>query len=145
MASGGGDAEGGRRSISDRINDVIDAVELRDGQKYSGRWIARRSTELGYPLTPANLSHIRLGRTQSPTFRVIEGIAKALGVDVRAFLSDSPGVTEAGEALVRFRSFDTGALNDRGRQAFDAVARSLLADFERQDEFRAPDDSTGGQ
>ncbi len=55
---------------------------------YSAKAIAARSTERGFRLGESYLSQLRSGKAKSPSFRTVEGIAAAFGVDVHYFLED---------------------------------------------------------
>ncbi|MEV6771785.1 hypothetical protein AB0N05_24490 [Nocardia sp. NPDC051030] len=82
------DCAGEIESLTRTLNRLIEFAEERDGRRYTNREIAAAATTLGYAMSAAELSHIRLGRVRNPGFRKVEGISLALGVDIRAFLVD---------------------------------------------------------
>nr|WP_279101223.1 XRE family transcriptional regulator [Gordonia bronchialis] len=95
MASGSGvSAEGGASSNVDpglfarRLEELFRTVPGPNGRAYSAKAIAQRSTERGFRLGESYLSQLRSGKAKSPSFRTVEGIAAAFGVDVHYFLED---------------------------------------------------------
>lgn len=140
------------QTLADRINAVIAAAEERDEHRYTTRYIAERAAALGYPLTQANLSHIRTGRVKNPGFRTIEGVARVLGVEVGVFEESPAAEHESGHGTregaggevtsVAFRRFDITSLNELGRESFSSVVSAILQDFENRPEFHAQPPAT---
>ncbi len=143
--------------IGRRLNQVIEAAQQRDSRMYSNKDIAERSTELGYPVSPAQVSHIRLGRVRNPGFRVIEGISLALGVDVREFLDGAAAdqarleskfrkeLADSGVEAVGFRLSELSTLNDVGRSTFMSIVSDILRDLQSHELYRRrrPEESSG--
>lgn len=71
-----------------RLEELFRTVPGPNGRAYSAKAIAARSTERGFRLGESYLSHLRSGKAKSPSFRTVEGIAAAFGVDVHYFLED---------------------------------------------------------
>jgi transcriptional regulator with XRE-family HTH domain len=136
--------------IARHLNRVIAAAQQRDSRSYSNKDIAERSTALGYPLSPAQVSHIRLGRVRNPSFRTVEGISVALGVDVREFLDGAAAqqadvesrlaaeLSEAGVEAIGFRLSELGTLNELGRSTFGAIVGNILRDLQQHELYRRP-------
>lgn len=136
--------------IARHLNRVIAAAQQRDARSYSNKDIAERSTALGYPLSPAQVSHIRLGRVRNPSFRTIEGISVALGVDVREFLDGAAAqqadvdsrlaaqLSEAGVEAIGFRLSELSTLNELGRSTFGAIVGNILRDLQQHELYRRP-------
>lgn len=136
--------------IARHLNRVIAAAQQRDARGYSNKDIAERSTALGYPLSPAQVSHIRLGRVRNPSFRTIEGISVALGVDVREFLDGAAAqqagiesrlaaeLSEAGVAAIGFRLSELSTLNELGRSTFGTIVGNILRDLQQHELYRRP-------
>lgn len=145
-------------SIARQLNRVIEAAQQRDGGVYSNKNIATRSTELGYPVSPAQVSHIRTGRVRNPSFRAMEGIALALGVDVREFLDGEAArqadtesaldrqLAKAGVEAIGFRLSELGRLNALGQSTFKSIVTTILSDLQSQQMYRREDasDDEGG-
>lgn len=74
--------------FAERLEQLFHTVPDPSGRRYTGSAIARRSTELGFKLGESYLSQLRSGKARTPSFRTVEGIAAAFGVDVRYFLED---------------------------------------------------------
>lgn len=136
--------------IACHLNRVITLAQERDSRTYSNKDIAERSTELGYPLSPAQVSHIRLGRVRNPSFRTIEGISVALGVDVREFLDGAAAhqaeeesrllaqLEDAGVEALGFRLSELSKLNALGRSTFGAIVGNILRDLQEHELYRQP-------
>ncbi len=71
-----------------RLEELFRTVFGPNGRAYSAKAIAARSTERGFRLGESYLSQLRSGKAKSPSFRTVEGIAAAFGVDVHYFLED---------------------------------------------------------
>lgn len=139
--------------IARHLNRVIARAQQRDSRMYSNKDIAERSTEHGYPLSPAQVSHIRLGRVRNPSFRTIEGISVALGADVREFLDGAAAeqadsgselaaeLAEAGVEAIGFRLSELGKLNALGRSTFGAIVGNILRDLQQHELYRQPADT----
>ncbi|MBN4925366.1 XRE family transcriptional regulator [Hoyosella rhizosphaerae] len=80
---------GDRGVFADRLEELFRSVPDPKGRRFTGSAIARRSTELGFKLGESYLSQLRSGKARTPSFRTVEGIAAAFGVDVRYFLEDA--------------------------------------------------------
>jgi len=71
-----------------RLEELFRTVPGPNGRAYSAKAIAQRSTARGFRLGESYLSQLRSGKAKSPSFRTVEGIAAAFGVDVHYFLED---------------------------------------------------------
>ncbi len=71
-----------------RLEELFRTIPGPNGRAYSAKAIAARSTERGFRLGESYLSQLRSGKAKSPSFRTVEGIAAAFGVDVHYFLED---------------------------------------------------------
>ncbi|MFI5782602.1 hypothetical protein [Nocardia sp. NPDC051570] len=142
--------------IGRRLNQLIEAAQQRDSRVYGNKDIAERSTELGYPVSPAQVSHIRLGRVRNPGFRIIEGISLALGVDVREFLDGAAAdqarlesklhkeLADSGVEAVGFRLSELGTLNAVGRSTFMSIVGDILRDLQSHEVYRRHSDDSNG-
>lgn len=82
------DRDGGPGLFAERLEQLFRTVPDPGGRRYTGSAIARKSTDLGFKLGESYLSQLRSGKARTPSFRTVEGIAAAFGVDVRYFLED---------------------------------------------------------
>lgn len=80
---------GGAQFFAERLERLFAEVPNPHGSRYTLAEIANKSTELGYPVSSTYLSHLRTGRVKAPSFRAVEGIAKAFGIDVHYFLDET--------------------------------------------------------
>ena len=71
-----------------RLEELFRTVPGPNGRAYSAKAIAALSTDRGFRLGESYLSQLRSGKAKSPSFRTVEGIAAAFGVDVHYFLED---------------------------------------------------------
>lgn len=92
----------GARFFAERFERLFAEIPGPLGRRYTLAEIAHKSTELGYPVSATYLSHLRTGRVKAPSFRAVEGIAKAFGIDVHYFLDETPA-TRAHIELEYFR------------------------------------------
>lgn len=84
-----GESEGPEPGLfARRLEELFRTVPGPNGRAYSAKAIAARSTERGFRLGESYLSQLRSGKAKSPSFRTVEGIAAAFGVDVHYFLED---------------------------------------------------------
>ncbi|MGW0036301.1 helix-turn-helix domain-containing protein [Gordonia sp. NPDC003376] len=85
----GDDGRGGDgHSFSDKLCRLFDTVRDQNGQPYTGKRIAARANALGYSVSDAYISQLRTGKARTPSFRTVEGIARAFEVSVTYFLSN---------------------------------------------------------
>ncbi|MDF0531406.1 helix-turn-helix domain-containing protein [Tsukamurella sp. 8F] len=62
-------------------------VPSPDGRPYTAKAISQKAAALGFKLGESYLSQLRSGKAKSPSFRTVEGIAAAFGVDIHFFLT----------------------------------------------------------
>ncbi|MFC9768517.1 helix-turn-helix domain-containing protein [Rhodococcus jostii] len=79
----------GAQFFAERLERLFAEIPNPQGNRYTLAEIAHKSTELGYPVSSTYLSHLRTGRVKAPSFRTVEGIAKAFGIDVHYFLDEA--------------------------------------------------------
>ena len=72
-----------------RLDELFQNIPGPGGRPYSAKTIAQRATERGYRIGESYLSQLRSGKAKSPSFRTVEGLAVAFGVDIRHFQEDS--------------------------------------------------------
>ncbi len=63
--------------FAERLEQLFAGVPNADGKRYTLGQLARRSTEMGYPISETYLSHLRTGRAKSPSLKTAAGIAAA--------------------------------------------------------------------
>ncbi|MBE7156964.1 MAG: XRE family transcriptional regulator [Rhodospirillales bacterium] len=86
-----------------RLEELFRTVAGPDGRPFTAKAIAARSTERGFRLGEAHLSQLRSGKCQSPSFRLVEGIAVAFGVDIHFFLEDDRAGQRTRDQLTMLR------------------------------------------
>ena len=74
--------------FASRLEELFRTVPGPNGRAFTAKAIAQRSTALGFRLGESYLSQLRSGKAKSPSFRTVEGISAAFGVDVHYFLED---------------------------------------------------------
>lgn len=73
-----------------RLRLLFESVLDFDGMPFTSGEIAARSTRMGFPISAAEIGGLRCGRYEAPTFRTVEGIARAFDIDICFFLEREP-------------------------------------------------------
>ena len=78
------------RTLAEKTEWLFQNVPGPDGQTYSNARLAMRIEQLcsGFTVTPATIWNIRTGKSDNPSWKVIEGLAKAFGVSPQYFSDD---------------------------------------------------------
>nr|WP_234974485.1 XRE family transcriptional regulator [Williamsia sterculiae] len=150
-----------------RLEELFRTVPGPNGRAFSAKAIAARSTERGFRLGESYLSQLRSGKAKSPSFRTVEGIAAAFGVDVHYFLEDraaqrtrdqidlmrlqaDSNVQLAAFRLAGLSGDSVSVVNElikvlRTQQGLPADPPDLLAEGESGATSRSEDDARGAQ
>ena len=104
-----------------------------DGQPYSNARIAAKIEQLcpGFSVTPTTIWNIRTGKSDNPSWKLIEGLAKAFGVTPLYFTDDDAEQQTQEELALLAALQDTGvrslALRAQGLSAQSlATVRELI-------------------
>jgi transcriptional regulator with XRE-family HTH domain len=78
------------KTLAEKTEWLFQHVPGPDGQSYSSARLAARIEQLcpGFTVTPATIWNIRTGKSDNPSGRVVEGMAKAFGVSPQYFADD---------------------------------------------------------
>jgi transcriptional regulator with XRE-family HTH domain len=86
--------------FSERLDHLFRTMPNAQGRRYTTGEIARRSAELGFPISEPYVAQLRSGIKANPSLRHAEGIAAAFGVDIRFFTDDA--VWERGKQEIEY-------------------------------------------
>ncbi|MFF0488822.1 XRE family transcriptional regulator [Nocardia sp. NPDC003482] len=75
-------------AFSDRLEYLFRTMPNDEGRRFTADEIARRATDLGYPISAVYVSQLRSGLKQNPSLKHATGLAAAFGVDIRFFIDD---------------------------------------------------------
>lgn len=98
----------GMPDLAAKLDRLFENIPKPGGGRYSNESAAQALAELGVSVTAQHLWHLRTGRRDNPSFRLLEGIARLFGVPI-AYFSD-----EATEEQVTEQMATLAALRDSG-------------------------------
>ncbi len=75
--------------FSERLDHLFRNLPSPAGRRYTTGEIARRSSDLGFPISEAYVAQLRAGTKANPSLKHAEGLAAAFGVDIRFFTDDA--------------------------------------------------------
>lgn len=78
-------------TLAEKLDLLFRSIPREDGELYSNETAALALSDLGIKVTGQHLWHLRSGRRDNPSFRLLEGISRLFGVPI-AYFSD--GETE---------------------------------------------------
>lgn len=103
-----------------KLEHLFESVRNPDGSRIKQSEVVARAASAGVGFSEGYLSHLRTGRVKSPSFKAVEGLAAAFGVDIDYFSvvgSPSTSLSDAGVERTAFRlaglpSEDLDVIND---------------------------------
>ncbi|MFJ9363905.1 XRE family transcriptional regulator [Nocardia sp. NPDC101769] len=119
-------------AFSERLEYLFRTMPNPKGRRYTADEIARRATELGYPISAVYVAQLRSGLKQNPSLKHAAGLAAAFGVDIRFFTDDE--VWQRGRQEIEFlRLSSSPDLESIAFRAVDLSQQSLasLTDYLR--------------
>ena len=94
--------------LAPKLNRLFDNVPKPGGGLYSNEAAAQALAELGVSVTAQHLWHLRTGKRDNPSFRLLEGIARVFGVPI-AYFSDEETERQVAEQMATLASLrDSG-------------------------------------
>ena len=141
------------RSLAEKTEWLFQNVrDPVDGQLYSNARIAARIEECmpGFTVTATTIWNIRTGKSENPSWRLIEGLAKAFGVSPLYFSAeaDETGAKQTQEELAllaALRDTSVRQLALRAQGMTDASLATLLELVERVRELEGLEASRPSQ
>ncbi|MFI6869144.1 XRE family transcriptional regulator [Nocardia sp. NPDC050406] len=113
-------------AFSDRLEYLFRTLPNPKGRRYTADEIARRSTELGYPISAVYVAQLRSGLKQNPSLKHATGLAAAFGVDIRLFTDDD--VWQRGREEIEYLRLSTApGLEAVAFRAVDLSQQSLAS------------------
>ncbi|GAB18902.1 hypothetical protein GOEFS_069_00280 [Gordonia effusa NBRC 100432] len=106
--------------ISNKLEHLFTVVRNPDGSRIKQSEVVARAAAVGVEFSEGYLSHLRTGRVKSPSFKAVEGLAAAFGVDIEYFAVVEPtggvlhdaGVERTAYRLAGLPSEDLDVIND---------------------------------
>lgn len=94
--------------LATRLNRLFDNIPKPGGGQYSNEAAAQALADLGVSVTAQHIWHLRTGRRDNPSFRLLEGIARLFGVPI-AYFSDEETERQVTEQMATLSSLrDSG-------------------------------------
>lgn len=101
-------ASEGMSDLARKLDRLFDAVPKPGGGRYSNESAAQALAELGVTVTAQHLWHLRTGRRDNPSFRLLEGISRLFGVPI-GYFSDEAIERQVSEQIATLASLrDSG-------------------------------------
>ncbi|GAB3176126.1 hypothetical protein GCM10027059_50500 [Myceligenerans halotolerans] len=102
-----------------RLTELFDAEQIKRGRKVTSAEVADWMTAHGHPIQRAYVSQLRKGTKSTPSWAVLDGLAKYFGVAREYFIADAEATPLARTARLE------KALADKGVEAFALRAEGL--------------------
>ncbi|MFC8797319.1 hypothetical protein ACFT2C_06275 [Promicromonospora sp. NPDC057138] len=102
-----------------RLTELFDAEEVKRGRTVTSAEVAKWMTENGHPVQRAYVNALRKGTKTTPSWGIIEGLAKYFGVAREYFITDAEVTPMARAAKLE------KALADKGVEMFALRAEGL--------------------
>lgn len=71
--------------LAAKLNRLFESIPQPDGSEYTNRAAAVALTDAGVSVSAQHLWHLRTGRADNPSFRLLDGIARLFGVPITYF------------------------------------------------------------
>lgn len=85
-------------TLAQKLDRLFRSIPKEDGELYTNDSAAASLAELGIKVSGQHLWHLRSGRRDNPSFRLLEGIARLFGVPI-AYFSDAQTEQQVAEEL----------------------------------------------
>ena len=94
--------------LATRLNRLFENIPKPGGGSYSNEAAAQALADMGVSVTAQHLWHLRTGRRDNPSFRLLEGVARLFGVPI-AYFSDEETERQVTEQMATLSSLrDSG-------------------------------------
>jgi len=84
-----GDSEPGVPGLSPKLEHLFAVVPRPDGGRYTNETAAQALAEAGVRVSSVHLSHLRSGRRNNPSARLLAGLAELFGVPIGYFFDSA--------------------------------------------------------
>lgn len=74
-----------RTDFATKLEHLFQVIRNPDGSRIKQSEVVARANAAGVGFTEGYLSHLRTGRVKSPSFKAVEGLAAAFGVEIDYF------------------------------------------------------------
>ena len=128
--------------LSSKLEHLFAIVPRADGGRYTNETASQALAAAGVRVSSVHLSHLRSGRRNNPSARLLAAIATLFGVDISYFFN-SAVEEKANAELAALRSLsDSGVQNvmmrsgvsDKNLRHIDAILNAIREDIEREQE-----------
>jgi transcriptional regulator with XRE-family HTH domain len=131
--------DGGVPGLAKKLEQLFAVVPKESGGRHTNESAAQALTEAGVKVSAVHISHLRSGRRNNPSARLLAAIATLFGVEVGYFF-DSAVEEKTNADLARLRALaDSGAQNVMMRSGvspknlkyLDQILNSIRTDLEK--------------
>jgi transcriptional regulator with XRE-family HTH domain len=116
----------GDGAFSDRLEYLFRTMPNPEGRRYTAEEIARRATDLGYPISAVYVAQLRSGLKQNPSLKHATGLAAAFDVDIR-FFTDEEAWQRGRQEIEYLRLSTAPGLEAVAFRAMDLSQQSLAS------------------
>lgn len=138
MAEEPTDVGGGVQGLADKLERLFETVPKASGGRHSNESAALALSEAGVKVSAVHISHLRSGRRNNPSARLLAALAALFGVRIGYFF-DSAVEEETNADLARLRALaDSGlqsvmmrsGISRKNLRYIDAILSAIRADIE---------------
>lgn len=138
------EVEPGLPGLSSKLEHLFAIVPRPDGGRYTNETASQALAAAGVRVSSVHLSHLRSGRRNNPSARLLGAIASLFGVDIGYFFNSDVEdranaelaalrkLSDAGVKGVKMRS----GVSDKNLKHIDAILDAIREDIEREQEQR---------
>ncbi len=133
------DDDGGVPGLAGKLEHLFSTVPKPSGGRYSNESAAQALAAVGVKVSAVHISHLRSGRRNNPSARLLAALAALFGVEIGYFfdpalesktneeLASLRALSEAGMQGMMLRS----GVSSKNLKQIDAILSAIRADVER--------------
>ena len=130
---------GGVPGLAEKLEHLFTVVPKQSGGRYSNESAAQALSEAGVKVSAVHISHLRTGRRNNPSARLLAALAALFGVEIGYFF-DSAVEEKANADLAALRALaDAGTQNvmlragvsSQNLKHIDTILNAIRADMEK--------------
>ena len=77
------------KTLSQKIDWLFDNIHRPDGKEYTYQEVENATRELGYPISAPYIWNLRKGKSDNPSWMVLQTLARFFGISVTYFYDES--------------------------------------------------------
>lgn len=110
-----------------KLEHLFESARTPDGGRLKQSEVVARAAAVGVKFSEGYLSHLRTGRVKSPSFKAVEGLAAAFGVDIDYFAAVEPASTSLRGAGVERTAYRLAGLPDEDLDVINDMITAFRA------------------